>query len=460
MAGATIKKTSPIPLDINWHEGMLLSQHHFQQNDLRNAQILANQIKLLSSFHFGVRHLRFDQVTLADGLYKIYEMEAVFPDGLIFSYFPGETHNDLRPLEIDAKSVMKDDENEITVYIVIAESQDGTSPILSNPARYYSVDGTYIKDDNILDNEVKIPRLFPAAFLNAREIPDFCVGFPLTKIIRLDGVYQVKNWTPPCFFIAKTFPMWNRALKLTLSIREKATFLSDKLKNQTGSANAVTGTEQILKQLLMVLPKLEALVYSDQIRPYDLYEELAYVLGMVSVIRPTEMIPVMHPYNHYDIDASIYQIVSLIEHYIATIDKGFTTIVTNKKDRFFFHKITEKDIDLCKKYNKKIYIGVKGVNRTAYHDTEIWMNNAIIVSDFAIEDVRERRVKGAKRTVASEDMISKIMPGSGVMLFEVTINSEYIRSDQNLHIFNPGDTSETRPLEIMLYIPNESKGGK
>ncbi len=448
------KNIFPIPLGINWHEGMLLSQHHFQQNDLRQSQILTHQIKLLSSNHFGVCHLRIDNVALPDGIYRILEIEAVFPDGLIYSYFP-DNATKLKPIEINVASKMPDGDNEATLYLVVAESSIESSPLLGNPPRYYSLDGSYVKDDNIADNEVKIPRLFPNAFLSINSIPDLCLGFPLCKIVKIDGVFHVKNWTPPCFFIAKHFPLWEKCLKLALNIREKATFLSEKLKNQSGSASAITGTEQILKQLLLILPALEALVYSDSIRPYDLYEELAEILGAVAAFRPMDMIPVMHPYNHNDIDGSIYPIMALIDHYISVIDRGFAVIMMKKKDRFFYHYIEETDVEACK--DGKMYVGVRGVKRGAYNDVETWMADAIIVSDFAVENVRERRVKGAKRTVASEDIISRIMPGSGVMLFEVLIDQNFIKGEQNMHIFNPGDNLDTRPLEISLYIPKNGK---
>lgn len=449
------KKIFPIPLGINWHEGMLLSQHQFQQNDLRHFHILANQLRLLSSNHFGVCHLRIDTVALPDGVYRINEIQAVFPDGLIHSYFSDERIK-LKPLEINISSNMKDGESEVTIYLAIAEIVDGASQVVGKHQRFYSVDGASVKDENIQDNEVKIPRLVPNVFLHiGDQLPNLCTGFPLCKILRIDGVYQVKNWTPPCFFILKHFPMFERCLKLALNIREKATFLSEKLKNQSGSANATTGTEQILKQLLMILPKFEALIYSDHIRPYSLYEALAEILGSVAVIRPTDMIPVMHPYDHNDIDSCIYPLIQLIEYYISTIERGFVTIPLNKKDRFFYHYLSLNDLESCK--DNKIYIGIKGVHRNAYNDVETWMNDAIIVSDHALEDVRERRVKGAVRSIVKDDMISKIMPGSGVMLFEVSTDSSFVKPEQNIHIFNPGDNLNIRPTEITMYIPREKQ---
>lgn len=453
MAGS-FKKIFPIPLEINWHEGMLLSQHHFQQNDLRQFHVITHQIKLLSSTHFGVCHLRTDNVALPDGLYRVNEIEAVFPDGLIFSYFP-DSNMKLKPIEINVADYAKEN-NETTLYLVIAESSEDMSPVLGNIPRYYSLDGPTVKDDNIPDNEVKIPRLFPNAFLSANIIPELCIGFPLCKIIRIDGVYHIKNWTPPCFFIARHFPMWERCLKLALSLREKAVFLSAKLQNRSSFSGAITGTEQILRQLLSILPAFEALVYSDNIRPYNLYQELAEMLGTVAILRPTDMLPVMKPYNHNDIDNSIYPIINLIEHYISIVEKGFSTIILRKKERFFYHFLNESDIEACQ--NNKLYVGVRGIGENSYSDMENWMNDAVIVSDFAVETVREKRIKGAKRFVASDDILAKIMPGNGVILFELLIDGNFIKGEQNLHIFNPADKIENRPVEINLYIPRGKNG--
>lgn len=444
------KKIFPIPLGINWHEGMLLSQHHFQQNDLRHFHILTHQIRLLSSNHFGVCHLRIDNVALPDGIYRINEIEAVFPDGLIYSFFPSSELK-LKHLEINVAEHMKNGETEKTINLVIAESAENSSPLLGNPARFYTIDGALVKDDNVFENEVKIPRLFPNAFLHIGEtLPELCIGFPLCKIICIDGVFHVKNWTPPCFFIERHFPLWKRCSMLALSVREKAVFLSEKLKTGSSSGASSVDTEFLLRQILTILPGLEAIVFSDHIRPYELYSELAEVLGAVSSILPYDIIPVMQPYDHNNIDATINPIISLIEHYLSAIERGYSVSLFNKKERFFYKYITEEELKNC--VEDTIYIGIRGSSMYSFSDIENWINDAIIVSDFAIENVREKRVKGAKRSVMKDYIISKIMPSSGVMMFEISIDKSFIKSEQNLHIFNPGDSSDKRPVEIMMFV--------
>ncbi|MBQ9335643.1 MAG: type VI secretion system baseplate subunit TssK [Alphaproteobacteria bacterium] len=446
------KKVIPIPHNINWHEGMLLSQHHFQQNDLRNFRVLASQLKLLSSNHFGVRHLRTDAVALSEGIYRIREIEAVFPDGLIFSYFPST--NNLKPLEINLKAVMQSGQTECTLYLAIAESSDDISPILGSPARYYSIDGDLVSDDNIKENEIRIPRLFPNAFLYAGDnIPELCIGFPLCKIIRLDGVYQIKNWTPPCFFIERHFPLWERCERLAISIREKAVYLSEKMK-YSASDTSIFDAKQILEQIITVMPGLEALVYSNEIRPYELYQELSRVLGAVSVLIPTDIIPVMMPYNHNDIDSCLYNVINLIEHYISSIERGFAVSSFKRKERFFYRYMSLEDIE--NSLNNKLFIGVRSENAVV-SDVELWMNDAIIVSDSALEKVRNKRIKGCKRQLLGQDMVARILPGVGVVLFEIEIDKNFVTGEENLHIFNPGNKTNATPTEIMLYIPRKTQ---
>jgi len=393
-------------------------------------------------------------VALSDGIYRIKEIEAVFPDGLIFSFFP-ERNKELKSLEIDITAFMKEEENEFTIFLVIAESSDDVSPILGNPARYYSVEGDYVSDDNIKENTVRIPRLFPNAFLHIGEtIPEFCIGFPLCKIIRIDGVFHVKNWTPPCFFIERHFPLWERCEKLTKLIREKAVFLSEKLQNST-SANTAFGSRRILEQIITIMPGLETLVYSNEIRPYELYQELSEVLGAVSVLIPTDIIPVMQPYNHNNIDNCLYTVINLIDHYLSVIERGFSVVSFNKKGIFFYRYISLDELE--KMTSGCLYIGIRTDVNVDISGIEKWMAESIIVSDSALDSVRTKRVKGANRKLVEQEVVSRILPGIGVTLFEVDLDNNFIKGEENLHIFNPGNHTDIYPSEVTLYIPKEKR---
>ena len=448
----TLNKVVYIPLKINWHEGMLLSQHHFQQNDHRIFQEFSTQLHFISPYHFGVQHIQYDKTVLSNGIYRIAELEAVFPDGLLFRYFPG-IYKDLKPLEIDISSK---NENIITIYLVIAELSNTISPITGNPARYYTIDSeSPTKDDNLNENEISIPKLFPNAFLHiGKVLPEFCIGFPICKLSQSEGTYNIVDWTPPCFYITRDSSLWKKCIELIQSLREKVTFLVDKFKDST-SESVSFDTYRILSNLEIFLPSFEVLVYSNNIKPYELYQELARLLGIVSVLIPTDIVPVMSPYDHTNIDECVYPVIKLIEHYLSIVDRGYIILPFNKKERFFYKYITKQIFESI--HDNKLYVGIRGNALTSLSDIDNWMKNAVIASDFALDKVRAKRIQGAIRQVLKQEIVARILPSLGIMLFEIEVDSKYIKEEQNLHIFNPGNISKFQPQEVILYLPRSVK---
>lgn len=431
--------TTLIPLTINWHEGMLLSQHHFQQNDSRIFQILSFQMDCISHNNYGIKHLEYDKNSLSNGIYRIEELEAIFPDGLIISYYP-KLQNGLKPIEINLDNCIVNDNN-ILVYLVITKELKDTSPVTGENPRFYEIETDSVKDNNLETNEISIPRLFPNAYLySGNTLPEFCTGFPICLINASSGMYSVSNWTPPCLYINKNSKIYNICIELTKSLREKLTITETDIEVQ-----------RILFNIKLVLPTLEAMLYSNDLKPYDLYIELTRVLGAVSIIKQDEILQPVVPYNHNDIDGCIYYLIKLINDYISYIDKNYTMLHFNKRDRFFYKYLTSNDIESIK--NNKIYIGIKGEKLNTINDIELWLKESIIVSDFALDQVRTKRIQGASRNILDKNIASKLMPSSGVVLFEIDLDKKYIREEQNLHIFNPGNSSNFTPTDIILYLP-------
>ena len=428
-----------IPLRINWHEGMLLSQHHFQQNDLRTFQILSFQMDSISHNNYGIKHLVYDKNALNNGIYRIEELEAIFPDGLIISYYP-KLHSGLKPIEINIDNCILNN-NSITIYLAITKVLKDVSPITAEHPRFYEIETDDIKDDNLDTNKINIPRLFPNAFLHSGDqLHEFCTGFPICLIQVNSGIYSIVDWTPPCIYISKNSKIHNVCIELLKLLKEKLTITETDLEIQ-----------RILCNIRLVLPTLEAMLISNNLKPYDLYIELTKAFGAVSIIKFDELLPTIVPYNHNDIDGCIYYLIKLINDYISYIDKNYTILHFTKKERFFYIYLTSKDISSIK--NNKIYIGIKGEKLSTINDIEQWIKESIIVSDFALDQVRTKRIQGASRNILDKNIAVKLMPSSGVVLFEIDLDKKYIGEEQNLHIFNPGNSSNFTPIDIILYLP-------
>ena len=442
-------KFNQIPLDLNWHEGMSLSPHQFQQNDLRFQQTIGAHCNFMNPYHYGICSISIDNISLSNGIFRLNSVDAIFQDGLILSYNP-KINKHIKIIEVNLSS-MPEDVYEFFIYLCIAEYSEDVSPILGNPARYYSIEGPTVSDFNVKDLVAKLPRLYPNAFLHAgNSVPEFCIGFPIAKLSRSENLFKIKDWSYPRLLLEQDSKITKRCIDIATSAREKAMFLSEKLKTQIGGVTSYD-IESLLVKLMMILPTIEGIASMPNIRPYDLYTNLLHILGCVSTLIPSELPPVLSPYNHNDIDSSFGQLISMIEYYMSAIERGFTIKQFSRDENFYFTMLSKEEL---KKFRDgKIFVGIRGSGSMGIEKINAWMESAVIVSDFAIQNVRSRRIKGAKRTKADRERVLEITPGVGVVLFEIDIDVNYIASDERLHIFNQGASKNDTPNELIMYIP-------
>jgi hypothetical protein len=86
------------------------------------------------------------------------------------------------------------------------------------------------------------------------------------------------------------------------------------------------------------------------------------------------------------------------------------------------------------------------------------MNEAIIVSDDALQKVQTIRVTGASRSLISGDLLYELSPPRDIILFSVALDTQFILPNQYLHIFNPSDSEYYRPSDIVLYVLKDASG--
>jgi len=64
-----------------WTEGLLLSQHHFQQQDRYHEELLGDRVRAIAHYPWGVTALDIDERALSSGQLKIRRLSAIWPDG-------------------------------------------------------------------------------------------------------------------------------------------------------------------------------------------------------------------------------------------------------------------------------------------------------------------------------------------------------------------------------------------
>jgi type VI secretion system protein ImpJ len=442
---------SIIAPQIQWHEGMLLSPHHFQQSDLRHHQVLIHHMSLLSEYHWGIRSFKVDPIVLPDGLIRITELEAVMPDGLIISYEMNQA--DIPPLEFDLKpykNEMMNSNRTLTIQLAVPQRHEHASPIVGEFARYWSVEGGEVKDDTAPDNVVRIPRLFPRIHLAVGTTPPpRTFALPLMKVAYRDESFVQTNYMPPSFYITEQNTIHRQCIELIQKLREKASYLSDRWQSQAGTPLAGE-TAALLRPLVVSLPYLESVIHGRTVHPHHLFESLCLIAGQLSTLRLSHLPPVMPIYQHQDAMSCFAPVIDHIHAMLQTIEQAYASFLFNQRDRLFTLRLHEAY------KNDRLYFGVRIPKTMSELQLNDWVSDAIIASDDAIDMVRNKRITGARRSIVREGDMYNLMPTRGVILVEVEADPAYIKFDQNINVFNPADHPERRPTEIVLYVKKGS----
>jgi type VI secretion system protein ImpJ len=436
-----------IPESIQWHEGLLLTPQHFQQLALRHEALLQYVAASIAPFNWGVRYLKIDPASLAAGTLRVLELEAVMPDSLVVSF--GMRRGE--ELQVDlAQYAEQLKERPLTVHLAVAARE---SDVLTRGdiARYDSVEGEPVPDENTGEGTLRIPRLRPRLrLLVADTPPKKFVGLPVARVYCRDETFTLTDFIPPALAVERQSPLGVICSWTARRLREKAMYLADQLRLPASGARAGIDheTESIIRSLVASLPLLEAVLGTGASHPYIVYLALCSVAGQVSVMGRSLVPPAFAPYDHNDLRATFEPVLAYISR---KVDEGVTASFTAHPFRYeegvyslmFGHAWA----------GKRLVIGVRGGAAMSEPEVVRWGRESVIGSRSRMRAMRESRVLGARRELIERD--EDLVPPRGVVLFSLRADPEFVEPDEELQIFNAGEHGPSqRPQEIVLYVRN------
>lgn len=437
-----------LPDAIQWHEGMLLAPQHFQQWSQRLDAVLHYHASMVAPYHWGVRHLRIDEVMLVDGTFRVLELEAVMPDGLVVTH-PNGAGGDLTVDLAPHAERMK--QRPLKVHLAVTALRPGLPPVAGELARYDSVEGAAVADSNTGEGEMRIPRLRPRLRLLTDDTPpQKFVAFPLAELAYGNETFEQTAYVPPTLRVAVASPLGILCSGIAKRLREKAIFLSE----QVRSPSSATRVPQLLEKKMMVhalvaaLPRFEAVLNTGLAHPYALYLALCALVGHVATIGHALVPPVPEPYDHDDLRLGFDQ----ARRYLwQTLDEGISETYTGfpfyLEDGSFFLAFDPawRDRDLI--------LGVRAKDGISEQETVRWVEQSLIGSRPKISSMWAKRVRGAARRPLGS--AADLVPARGVTLFALDNDPEFIVPGELLEVRNLDDPAEARrPLEIVLYLKN------
>lgn len=434
-----------LPLPIQWHEGMLLSPHHFQQQDLRWDALLLHQSAHLSPFPWGVLELAFDEGALKDGILRVLRLSGIFPDGLAFDYSAASDPELAAPL---APHLERLSANPLPVHVAICGVRPGQNLLKGELARYDSVEVEGAVDVNTGDGELSIPRLRPKLQLLLEDDPSAkFVSFPLARLTYQNGQFTFADYVPPLLRVAQGSRLGGLCGDLARRLREKAVYLAEQMRSPSAAERPPQTLERRLQVhcLSAALPPLEALLATGRSHPFPLYLALCAVLGQVAVLGNQPVPALLQPYHHNDplrAFAEVRRIVlNAAEEGVHETFSAYPFHLESDSFRLLFDPAWA---------GRPVVLGVRARPGITEKESVDWMEGALIGSQSRIPGLRKNRVRGAARRRI--ESAGDLVPGRDVTLWTLAADGELVVPGELLEIRNLDDAGKSRPVEIVLYL--------
>lgn len=424
---------------VQWHEGMLLSPHHFQQAD-NNLQSMLSTVALSSyAFCYGVNELKVDTSALSSGVIRILKARGIFQDGFCFDYDAVKDH----PCEKNLSQYFLTHSTATKVFLAIPARNIGTNELYGDMARYYSDEMTNIADENTGENSINIPILKPRLkLLTQDEVDGRYTYFPIFEVEKsVDNGIVSTNFLPPLITIDEHSKISELCREIVQMIRGKVSYFADRKENY--NQTAVDESMNNLRLLIQSALPLEAMVKINGIQPFEIYKMLLESMAKIISLNPTQLIPMMPVYDHNDLYATFHGMLDYAKnilnalkqkYYIVRFDKDGATFKLQMKKEWL-----EKD---------EIAIGIRRHFSTTEDEILGWIKGLQIASESMMSAIRDRRILGAERSIMERG--SYITQPNGMDIISVKAHTAYIKPMEKLCLVNT--SQKTIPEEVVLYV--------
>ena len=430
---------------IQWHEGMLLTPQHFQQEGARIDALLAWQSMATSPFGWGVRKLVIDEALLSTGLLRVQQIEAILPNGMAVSYDAATAQG--QSLELDLAPWSGEmAQQDVAIYVALGNTRSLRQP--GQPAMFRGVESAAVEDEVSQALAADVPRMAVNLALMGGAVPSF--GYTCLRLMTVNKINEIVRrgaFLPAMLEVAAESSVRQRAQLLATNMRSKALFLARQTafpSSRTEDRLNLLEQKARLSSLILNLPLLEATLRCPVVQPLALYLALCAQLGPLATLRPGAM-PLLPPaYDHADSGPVFDAVLTSLSELVAEVSQEWKTCTFGFDGQVFSLAVQPEWV------GTRLVVGLRGQPE---RDATQWMAGAVIGSKTVWTSLTDRRVLGAQRVRIDEAAELGLRSSAGYTLFSIEVADSFIVADQPLLISNANESLlAQRPQEVVLFI--------
>ncbi len=346
-----------------WGEGLFLRPQHFQRQDAYHEWRLAESMRVLHPYAWGVRSLRVDVASLSAGVLRIEEMQLIFPDG----DFVNAPADDALPQAVSLSSIPAS-VTEVVMHAAVAPTRAAggnysASDSDIDAARRYARHASPTADLFTQAAQAELSYLHRVVRVLADHEPrDHLVSLPVCRLRRnAAGIFELDSrFIPPSLHLQS-------APELLALVRRMIDMLQAKVDALYGfhrepSRHVIefrSGDIASFWLLHTASTACAGLIHFRQhpgLHPEPLYQRLLELAGALLTFSKTYLLSELPAYDHAAPGASFLQLEDMLRELLETVisTRYFSITLVEAKPSFHIGRLDSGSITPSTNF----YIGV------------------------------------------------------------------------------------------------------
>ncbi len=334
-----------------WTEGLLLSQHHFQQQDRYHEDLLAERVGAVAHYPWGITDLDIDERALSSGQLKIRRLAAIWPDGASIVAGEGSDEVALTPRSFEA--AFAPEARKLEVFVGLAHFSG--SALLEDKAknlgaRRYTRGARAVADVNTGSSSQELEFAQPnLRIFFGGELQDGFSSIRIAELVRqANGQVIVRdNHVPPVLRVASSPFLLSGLQRLLAGIAARQRELAaDRNQRQAGSVEFHASDSRkfwLLHTLNGAIPALSHAIESGRPHPEELFVALSSLAGQLCTFAPDADPLSLPKFNYLELGSVFEELFARVLSLLSGgIEQAYVEIpLEHRQDGMFIGKVTD-----------------------------------------------------------------------------------------------------------------------
>lgn len=339
---------------ILWGEGLFLRPQHFQRQDAYHEWRLAQAMRAVHPYAWGIRHLRIDEDALRTGLLRVLELQAILPDGDLYD----APRDDILPDAVNLSQL--ETQHADTVFHVAVAPMRRTGRNHHETDVHSGMDMRYqqSREDEAADwftdavaAEVVLLKK-TAHLLTEHAARDHVVSLPLLRVRRkASGGFEMdRQFMPPSVCIESSASLLAMLRRLLEALQAKADALiglhREPSKHIIEFRSGDVASFWLLHTVNMAYASLAHLARHPGLHPERLYQGLLELAGALTTFSKSYTLADLPAYDHNHPETCFTQVDHIVRELLEAVisTRYFAIALHESKPSFHVGRIDSEQI--------------------------------------------------------------------------------------------------------------------